>query len=360
MNSAVWDHRGLMVGEPAPVPVDLDRADRGFWTRFHELRRIQHAELRPDEPPQPDEQVEVNLKKEDPFEFHHWYEISSEGRMLSVFHGWSIQPSNPEYETNRHLMWADAYVRPELRRRRLASRWLTVAAELMDRRGVTVLGASAVVEPGNDFLRWLGAQPKLTSIESRLELARVDWEMLERWVSEGTERSPQTRLEIYDGRIPEGLWEDLAPQLTAMFNTMPRGELDMGDIVFTPERLRDWDERLEATGERNYTVMTREPDGVISGFTGVSWAAYRRRVGYQEFTGVRTDARGRGLGKWIKAAMLLHLRELHPDLESIVTDNAQSNGPMLNINRALGFQRYREEIEYQISRSQLDQKIRSL
>ena len=349
-----------MVGELTPAPVDFATADREFWTRFHELRRVRHAELRPDEPPQPDAEVEANLKKADQFEFQYWCEISSGGRMLSSFHGSSIKPANPEYETNKHLFWADAYVRPEQRRKRMASRWLAVVAELMDRHGASVLGADAVVESGNAFLLWIGAQPKLTSIESRLELSGLDWDMVRRWVSEGVERSPETKLEIYDGRIPEEQWEDLAPQLTAMFNTMPRGDLDMGDIVFTPERLGDWQERMDATGERYYTVMTREPNGVISGFTGVSWAPHRRRVGYQEFTGVRTDARGRGLGKWIKAAMLLHLRELHPDLESIITDNAQSNGPMLSINRALGFQRYRDEVEYQVSRSDLERKIRSL
>lgn len=349
-----------MVGELTPAPVDLATADREFWTRFHELRRVRHAELRPDEPAQPDAEVEANLKKDNPFEFDYWYAISAEGRMLSSFRGQSIKPANPEYESNKHLFWADAYVRPELRRAGLGSRWLAVVMELMDRHGATVLGADAKLESGNAFLVWIGAKPKLTSIDSRLELSRVDWEMLERWVSEGAERSPQTKLEIYDGRIPEEQWDDLAPQLTAMFNTMPRGELDMGDIVFTPERMRDWHERMDATGELQYILMTREPDGVISGFTSVSWAPHRRLVGHQQFTGVRTDARGRGMGKWIKAAMLLHLRELHPDLESIITDNAQSNGPMLSINRALGFERYRDEVEYQIGRSELDRKIRSL
>lgn len=163
-----------MVGELTPAPVDFATADREFWTRFHELRRIRHAELRPDEPPQPDAEVEANLKKDDQFEFQYWYEISSGGKMLSSFHGSSIKPANPEYETNKHLFWTDAYVRPEQRRKHLASHWLPVVAELMDRHGGTVLGADAVVESGNAFLLWMGAQPKLTSIESRLELSRVD------------------------------------------------------------------------------------------------------------------------------------------------------------------------------------------
>src|SRR5574340_1729736 len=160
-----------MVGELAPVPVDVATADAEVWKRFHELRRIRHAELRPDEPPQPDAEVEANLKRDNPFEFHYWYEISSGGKMLSSFHGSSIKPANPEYETNKHLFWADAYVLPDQRRKRLASRWLPVVTELMDRHDATVLGVDAVVESGNAFLRWIGAQPKQTNIESRLELS---------------------------------------------------------------------------------------------------------------------------------------------------------------------------------------------
>lgn len=349
-----------MVGELTPVPVDVETAGRDFWERFHELRRVRHAELRPDEPAQPDARVEANLKKENQFEFQHWYEISRDGRMLSSFHGNSVKPANPEYETNKHLLWADAYVRPEHRRNGIGSLWLPVVAELMDRHGATVLGAGAEVDPGHAFLEWMGAQPKITNIESRLKLSDVDWDMLERWTREGPRRSPQTRLELYDGRLPEELWAELAPQLSALLNMIPRGDLDQGDIVLTVDRMRDWHERMEAAGELQYFVLTREPDGVMSAYTAVSWAPHRRRVAHQEFTGVRPDARGRGLGKWVKAAMLLHLRDLYPDLESIVTDNAQSNAPMLSINRAIGFAPYRNYVEYQMTRTELERRIRSL
>lgn len=346
-----------MSRELTPAPVDLASADREFWARFHVLRRKRHGELRPDEPPQPDREVEVNLKRDNPFEFHHWHAITAGGELLSTLHAESIKPANPEYETNKQYFWADAYVDPERRRERIATAWLPVVAQLMDACGATVLGLSAELDSGNAFLRWLGAEPKITNIESRLKLSGVDWAMLERWVEEGARRSPSTALEVYDGRIPDELLPEVAPQLSALLNTMPREDLDRGDTVFTVERMRDWHERMDVMGAKEYTVLTREPNGLISGLTSVTWAPHRRRVAYQEFTGVRPDARGRGIGKWIKAAMLLHLRELHPELESVITDNAQSNAPMLAINRALGFEPYRRQIEYQMSRAELERKI---
>jgi len=78
--------------------------------------------------------------------------------------------------------------------------------------------------------------------------------------------------------------------------------------------------RLEVNREVQHTVLTREPDGDVwhhgrhlgASPVGVSSSSDSRRP---------ADARGRGLGKWIKAAMLL-TRELYPDTKWIGTGNA--------------------------------------
>lgn len=348
-----------MVGELVPLRVDPLTADESFWKRFHELRRVMDAELDPDDPIPPDDVVEVHMKKPDPFEIQHYFDMSRDGEMISWLTGESSAPANPEYATNKHLFWTTAYVRPEYRRQGLAAMWLPVVAKVMREHGCTVVGTNVRHDSGRGFLEWLGSEPKLHEIDSRLELSEVDWEMLQRWVREGQERSPQTRLEIYDGPLPESMLEDFAAQRTKMLNTMPFENLDMGDIIVTPDRLRLYQERSALTGEVEHEVIAREPDGVISGMTDTSWAPHRRQLIWQQFTGVLPDARGRGIGKWIKAAMLLHLRELYPDAERIVTGNAQSNDPMLAINRTLGFKPYRTSTEYQMSLEKLESKIRS-
>ena len=73
----------------------------------------------------------------------------------------------------------------------------------------------------------------------------------------------------------------------------------------------------------------------------------------QQFTGVLPSARGRGLGKWIKAAMLTHIRDVYPDVRWVSTGNAGSNAPMLAINKKLGFKQFRVGSEYQMSRDRL-------
>jgi mycothiol synthase len=349
-----------MISELTPVRVEPGSADASFWNRFHELRRIRHAELWPEDPLRPDDVIEALMKRGDPFESHEYFEIARDGAMVSWFHGETVTRANPEYATNKHLYWADAYVRPEQRRKGVGSLWLNVLAKDMDAHGCTVAGFNAERPEGHAFLVWLGAKPKLTEIESRLEMAGVDWPMVERWVHEGQQRSPETRLEIYDGPLPEEMWADFAAMRTALLNTMPFENLELGDIVVTPDRIREWNEQSALAGKVLHNVLTREADGTISGMTDIEWAPYGRTHVQQQFTGVLPSARGRGIGKWIKAAMLLHVRELYPDAEWVATGNAHSNAPMLKINRDLGFKPYRTAVEYQITRDELGAKLNAV
>jgi hypothetical protein len=51
--------------------------------------------------------------------------------------------------------------------------------------------------------------------------------------------------------------------------------------------------------------------------------------------------------------MLLHVRELYPQLRTVATGNASSNAPMLAINKKMGFKEHRPGNEYQISLEKL-------
>ena len=58
--------------------------------------------------------------------------------------------------------------------------------------------------------------------------------------------------------------------------------------------------------------------------------------------------------------MLIHIHELYPEVEVIVTDNAGSNVPMLAINNKLGFQQFLTGSEYQMSRDRLAARMHDL
>jgi mycothiol synthase len=140
----------------------------------------------------------------------------------------------------------------------------------------------------------------------------------------------------------------------------PYEGLEHGNEIVTTDQMREWFARQDLRGQRQHTVIARDPGGVIVGLTDTDWAPYRATIIHQQLTAVRPEARGRGLGKWVKAAMLLHLREIYPDAKWVATDNAGSNAPMLKINRELGFKPFLMGTEYQMSRDQLAERIKSL
>ncbi|HVS47323.1 MAG TPA: GNAT family N-acetyltransferase [Candidatus Dormibacteraeota bacterium] len=349
-----------MVAGGVPARVDLKSAGADFWKRYHTYRALRHEESRPNDPLRPADIEEMRLKRDSPFDIEYRYEIATDGVLLSWFSGSTSKPGTAGHESNKHLFWSDIYVRPDHRRQGIASTWLPLLLELMDAHGCSVVGIGTEEVSGHAFLRWLGAEPKLSGAENRLKLADVNWGMVQRWIDEGSQRSPQTRLEVYDGHLPEAMWADFAPQLSSLLNTIPFEKLDIGEIVVTPDHMRDWYARLDLGDERQHTVLTREPDGVISAITDTTWAPHRASIIEQRFTGVRPDARGRGLGKWIKAAMLAHLHELYPDAKWVATENAGSNAPMLAINKKLGYKEYRASTEYQIGRDDLAARVEGL
>jgi GNAT superfamily N-acetyltransferase len=340
-----------------PVEVDPQNASQDFWARYHAYRRLRHAETRPDDPITPDEVVEGELKREDPYELHFRYEISDGTQMLSWLTAGAIRPGTPGYDTNKHLLWVDGSVHRDHRRQGIGRSWIPIVLEIMERHSHTKLSVGTEQKSGHAFLKWLGAEAKFTGAENRLKLADVDWAMLERWVAEGRRRSPDTRLDVYDGRLPESMWEDYCPQFSSMLNTMPFEDLDHGEIIVTPPMMAEWFSRMDIAKRVGHWMLSREPDGVISGITDMVYAPYTPTIVNQGFTGVRPDARGRGLGKWLKGAMALHVRDLYPNARWFVTDNAGSNQPMLAINRAMGFKTYKEGSEYQISRDALAARL---
>ncbi|HLZ96153.1 MAG TPA: GNAT family N-acetyltransferase [Candidatus Dormibacteraeota bacterium] len=349
-----------MVKDLLPREVDANSAPPDFWARYHAFRRARQVESRPDDPLVPDEIEEARMRRPRDFEIVHRYEISRDGEMLSWFGCGTAAPSAPGYEKNRHLMGASWAVAAGHRRKGIGSMWLPIALRLMERHGCTLLTLGSEEESGHAFLRTVGAQPKLTDRESRLQLDGVDWDMVARWAAEGAARNPDTTLEIVDGRMPESEWEDYSKQASRLLNLVPTEDLDIGEIVITPPVLAEWYDAIDRAGESLHTVITREPDGTISAMTDVKWAAHTPAVVHQQFTGVDPSARGRGLGKWTKATMLQHVRRLHPEARYVSTWNAASNAAMLGINNALGFRLHRMSTEYQITRDDLAAKVRSL
>ena len=115
----------------------------------------------------------------------------------------------------------------------------------------------------------------------------------------------------------------------------------MDDINYTPALMQQFDDEQRLGGDQRWTLYAvHRGEGRLAGITEVYWNPNRPRILWQGFTGVMPAYRGRGLGRWLKAEMLIRILRDRPQVQVIRAGNADSNAPMLKINRALGFQRY--------------------
>jgi len=338
----------VLISELVPAAASAEE-----WRRYHVFRRRQQAERRPDEPVAPDEVEERVLRLDDGRSVERRWLATAGDEAVGLLGTTASRPGTPEYASNRHLMDVSAYVLRSHRRRGVGRALLRTLRAAMDDAGATTLTAGAEDEPGHAFLRRLGAEPRMTERESVLDLRRVDWDLVDRWVRDGGERSPGARLTLHATRVPPDELPAYVRAMNEFLNTMPFEDLDHGEIAFTVEQVGLWHEKLEAGTGVNPVVMVRDHDGSIVGVTDVLHWTYQPRLVHQFFTGVHPRARGRRIGRWIKAAMLRHLRQAHPGIVRMRTGNAGSNRWMLAINEDLGFRPEREVTYYQLRRERL-------
>ena len=180
--------------------------------------------------------------------------------------------------------------------------------------------------------------------------------MVNQWMEEGPKRSPKTKLVKYSS-IPDEYLEQFSKLYTETYNQQPWEELDDVAFVFSPKYFRHLEKSFAETGVKWIIMLTIEEDGKISGLTEMRNNPAFKSMITQELTGVKEEYRGRGLGKWLKAAMLLEIKERFPEVKVVRTENATTNAPMLSINDRLGFKFFRESIEAQIGIEQLNKYL---
>jgi GNAT superfamily N-acetyltransferase len=260
-------------------------------------------------------------------------------------------------EANKHIAWVQVAVLAPHRRRGIGRKLLSKAAALAKERSKSLIVSNCDEEDGKAFIKAIGAQVAQKRQENRLYLDRVDWQMVERWAEAGPSRSPNATLQWFVNRIDDGIIEDYCKMYTETFNQRPLDELGVDDVIFTPEMHGEREATNAEVGGKWLTAITREADGDTSGLTEMIYTPDKETMIQQLLTGVKETYRGSGLGKWLKAAMLLRFRKKFPQVKVVTTDNATSNAAMLSINERLGFKTHKEPITTQITLESLERYL---
>ena len=336
-----------------PVRVEPTERSRDDWRRHHAYRRAFHLEAHPDDPYTPDDLAEARELKGHPFNIVESYEVTDGEAVVAGGTFVAAKPGAPAYESNKDFLHGWVGVLGSHRRRGIGRAFLHLYVDFARRHEGRVLSIWAEEESGHALAKRFGFNKTFEGHDNRLDLKGVDWAMVERWAADGPRRSPERRLELIEGRIPDDLLDQYCREVTELENLIPYEDHDHGDDIRTPERVRHFWEVSELAGDEIHTALVREPDGRITGVSELIVSGAHPEHTWQELTAVHPSVQGNGIGRWLKAAMLLHVRESHPERRWVLTGNAGSNAPMLKINHELGFRLHRAHAGYQVTADRL-------
>lgn len=321
---------------------------------YQALRRLMDVvskERQPDDPVVPLEETINQMKNLPTFvDLKMWCVWDNDAKMLAQGNVGLIY-----VEDNRHLSQFDIIVHPAFRRLGIGKQLLRLIAEaaLADKRSMLMTDTNDRIPAGEAFMQSIGAKRGLEGHINQLRTNELDQTLIRKWLQQGSKNEDEFELGIWEGEYPEEKIGEIV-QLIELTNQQPLGDLAIEEMHFTAEQLREMEKMDVARGNQRHTFYVIEKEtGKFAGYTETVWNANRPEILRQDMTGVFPQYRGKGLGRWLKAAMLDRMLKHHPELKFVRTQNADSNAAMLRINNELGFEPYMTSILWQMEISQV-------
>lgn len=336
---------------------DPQAASDDLWERYFEHEEALFKELNPEDPLPSRELRRRTIQDPGPFRrYCRWVAVAEAQEKIVGSAVLVLETEqSPSFSSNQHVAHGEIGIHPDYRRQGIGTAFLKLLVAEAERNRRTVLQTWTAHASGNRFCQKWGGTVAIEGAENRLKLAEVGWDMLDIWRREGPKRAPGVRVERFED-VPDADIEEYAALYTEILNQMPLGEMEDRPRV-TPNSRRIDEGRMKDKGYTWVTLISREPDGAISGLTETVYNPQEPHKTEQWLTGVKEEYRSRGLGKWLKAEMAFYIREHYPGARFIVTGNATTNAPMLSINRRMGFKEHLSGTGFKFQANDLAQRL---
>jgi GNAT superfamily N-acetyltransferase len=205
------------------------------------------------------------------------------------------------------------------------------------------------------FMERIGARKGQEAHTNQLKVSELDRSLVDSWLEKSKNLASEFELGFWEAAVPEKHIVEMAALMQELANDQPRDNLEMEDMKFTPEILREVEKYFFGKGDTRWILyLLDKANGKFVGLTEVRWSPNRPHILNQGFTAVDTGYRNKGLGRWLKAVMMKRILEERPEVEYIRTGNANSNAPMLKINTEMGFKPYYAMTIWQVDTAQVE------
>ena len=310
------------------------------WERYFQSRERLQIETNPNDPvPSRNHRRNYMLNPHPDYQLSWWRVQDNSGQVIGMGGVWWAREGASNYNEAKDVAYADMILENRYTSEKSQRDFLKCLTRKADEIGKTKLIVETRSEHQFTLLADLGASVVSERATYRLYLRDVNMNMIERWRREGAERAPEVRIERF-GSAPDDDLKQFSALYTETWNQAPLEEASP-EMVVTPESRRKMESYFDSQGEIWTTIVSREPDGAISGLTEIWYQPESWHLIEQGLTGVSEEYRGRGVGKWLKAEMLVYAMKAYPRAQTIEVGNADANAPMLSINQRMGFKTHR-------------------
>ncbi len=337
--------------------LNLRQATEDEYAGLSEFKNALNREYRPDDPPIPlEEHIQGWKTMPDFVEYEAYTAWDPSNTKMIAYCDIDIYNTGD----NEHLADFMIELLPEYRHQGIGRHAMNLLLRFAREHKRTSLISFTTdrISEGELFLERLGARKGLETQLNQLKLSEFDKDLVNRWLGQSGKLNDGYELRLWEGAYPDTYIDEVSALYQEVANDEPRDNLDMEDMNFTPQVIRDIEKNMFARGNQRWTMyLTDRADKKLAGLTEVFWNPNRGMILNQGFTGVYPAHRSKGLGRWLKAEMMKKILRERPEVQVIRTGNANSNAPMLKINNEMGFKPYIANTVWQVDTAQVEKYL---
>jgi mycothiol synthase len=210
---------------------------------------------------------------------------------------------------------------------------------------------------GEKFITPTGAEIVHKGHFNILALKDIDKTLINSWLGLPAQGFRELTIGNWEGMTPEHRIQEISDFYQVIYDAGIEQHGHSG-YRFTPENVHKRETATLSMGKRVHVIYAADADrNNLIGLTEISWYPSKPSVVSQGYTAVLPDARGKGIGRRLKAEMLQKIFQDMPRAEYIKTGNADNNDAILKINTELGFRHQMATATWQIETAALQEYL---